>query len=272
MIIDCFTFFNEYDILEGRLEYLFDRVDYFLIIEANLSFSGKIKPFNYINNISRYKKYADKIIYFPIDIPRNDYIWEHYPGRHPKYSDPEWQVEFRQRNHIGHALKLFPEDSVAIISDVDEIPNRDKLEEAIAAIETAPAVSMEQKVLVYNLNRFQPGTWCGPVVAKSCIVTNVSAQHCRDSRFFNMPRISNGGWHLTYWGDVAEIQTKIQNFAHQENNVPEYTDIDLIRKRMNLNLHPLEPMELIEKNVTLSVPVNDQLPSSFFNVFKKYQR
>lgn len=35
MLIDCFMFFNEYDIVEGRLEYLYDTVDYFVVVEAD---------------------------------------------------------------------------------------------------------------------------------------------------------------------------------------------------------------------------------------------
>ena len=35
MIFDCFTFFNENDLLELRLNYLNDVVDKFIIVEAN---------------------------------------------------------------------------------------------------------------------------------------------------------------------------------------------------------------------------------------------
>lgn len=34
-IYDCFTFFNEFELLELRLETLYDAVDYFVIVEAN---------------------------------------------------------------------------------------------------------------------------------------------------------------------------------------------------------------------------------------------
>ena len=65
MIVDSFIFFNEFDILEGRLEYLYDHVDYFVIVESNLTFSGNTKPLYFMNNMSRYKKYLDKVLYFP---------------------------------------------------------------------------------------------------------------------------------------------------------------------------------------------------------------
>ena len=34
-IIDCFTFYNELQLLEYRLSILYDVVDYFIIVEAN---------------------------------------------------------------------------------------------------------------------------------------------------------------------------------------------------------------------------------------------
>ena len=35
-IFDCFTFYNEFDILELRLQELWDTVDTFIIAEANI--------------------------------------------------------------------------------------------------------------------------------------------------------------------------------------------------------------------------------------------
>jgi len=39
-IIDCFTFYNEIDLLYYRLSILYEHVDYFIIVEANQTFSG----------------------------------------------------------------------------------------------------------------------------------------------------------------------------------------------------------------------------------------
>ena len=43
MIVDCFTFFNELDLLEIRLKYLYDSVDYFIIVEADKTHNGEDK-------------------------------------------------------------------------------------------------------------------------------------------------------------------------------------------------------------------------------------
>ena len=42
-IYDCFTFCNEFDLLELRLRELYDHVDYFVLVEANKTFQNKDK-------------------------------------------------------------------------------------------------------------------------------------------------------------------------------------------------------------------------------------
>ena len=46
MIFDCFTFFNENDLLEIRFNILKDIVNKFVIIEATKTFTGKEKDGN----------------------------------------------------------------------------------------------------------------------------------------------------------------------------------------------------------------------------------
>ena len=49
-IYDCFNFFNELDLLEIRLNTLKDSVDYFVIVESNVTHSGQFKPLYYEEN------------------------------------------------------------------------------------------------------------------------------------------------------------------------------------------------------------------------------
>jgi beta-1,4-mannosyl-glycoprotein beta-1,4-N-acetylglucosaminyltransferase len=69
MIYDCFTFFNELDLLELRLETLAHVVDYFVIVEADKTHAAAAKPFFFEENKNRFSKYLPKIIYAkPIDL------------------------------------------------------------------------------------------------------------------------------------------------------------------------------------------------------------
>ena len=56
MIYDCFTFFNELDLLELRLEFLDKYVDWFVISESSKTHSGQIKPLYYSINKKRFEK------------------------------------------------------------------------------------------------------------------------------------------------------------------------------------------------------------------------
>ena len=66
-IFDVFLLLNELDLLEIRLEALYEYVDYFVITEINETFSGIAKPFLFEKEKKRYQKYSDKIIYNPIN-------------------------------------------------------------------------------------------------------------------------------------------------------------------------------------------------------------
>lgn len=117
-LIDCFTFFNELDLLEIRLKYLCDVVDYFVIVEADTSFNGDAKQMVFKENISRFEPFMEKIIYVPINM-------KYFENK----NKVAWEREEFQRNCIQNGidtLKLKDTDLV-LISDIDEIPNKDIL-------------------------------------------------------------------------------------------------------------------------------------------------
>ena len=74
-IIDCFTFFNELDLLKFRLAELYDKVDHFILIESTKTFTGQVKPLYYSLNKDEFEKWNDKIIHvvvtdMPINLPQ----------------------------------------------------------------------------------------------------------------------------------------------------------------------------------------------------------
>ena len=78
-IFDTFTFYNELDLLELRLNILGDVVDYFVINEANITFTGKPKPLYYQENKERFKKWEDKIIHH-VTIDDNKTLEKYWEG------------------------------------------------------------------------------------------------------------------------------------------------------------------------------------------------
>jgi len=266
MIIDCFMFFNEYDILEGRLKYLYDTVDYFVIVESDITHSGQKKPLNYANNIDRYRKYSKKILYFPLSIDASQYNWNIKSQRTESFS-PQWAVENAQRNHIAQAIKLFKNDDIVIISDVDEIPNIQAINKSIRQLNyiTDPVmeVSLIQEMFYYNFNQKQVNPWNGSVISKVKNVINRGPQWFRSNRN-KFISIEHGGWHLSYWGDVEHIKTKLNSFAHQEYNTEQYNSIENIQSAID------QGKDLFGRNYNQFVKFDkNTLPKDFLLAFDK---
>ena len=91
MIFDCFTFNDELELLEIRLNVLKDVVDRFVLVEATKTFTNKSKPLIYEENKDRFKEFADKIIHIVVDDFPDD--------------DNPWARENWQRNKIMEGLK-----------------------------------------------------------------------------------------------------------------------------------------------------------------------
>lgn len=261
MIIDCFTFYNELDMLECRLNYLYDKVDKFVLVEASITHSGKAKSMYFAENKERYSKYLDKITYIPVHIDSSQYNWEHDQSRN--FKNASWQVENLQRNCILEGIKDLPNDAVIMISDLDEIPNRDAIDRAVRMLSTKQCVSMETRQFYYNLGQCLVEPWPATVLARAQYVKITSPQKLRDGKN-NMLWIKNGGWHLTYFGDASAIQNKIMNFAHQEYNRDQFTDLNYIENQVKngeeLYGRPF-PMVRIKANT---------FPESFLKCFGRY--
>ena len=118
-LLDTFIFYNELDLLLYRLSTLYDVIDHFVIVESTLTFTGKQKPLYYQENISKFERFSDKIIYILVD----DLIEE--KNINIKNKD-QWRNEYHQRNSIDKGISLLNlnNDDLIIISDVDEIPDK----------------------------------------------------------------------------------------------------------------------------------------------------
>jgi len=227
MIIDTFLFCNELDMLEKRLEYLYDTVDLFLIVEADHTFVGNYKPLHFLFNQARFKPYLNKILYCPynVDLSRYDFT------THNK--EEFFKVEIDQRNYIGEMLARFPNDTLVILSDLDEIPTKHKLPEAINGLNFNgfDVVVIKCDMFYYNFNQKQVIPWWGPIVCRNSYIQKYNAQWARSNRVYNAA-LNNAGYHLGYWGDPNNIKYKIENFAHQEYNKEEFTNVENIAQRI----------------------------------------
>ena len=124
-IVDCFSYFNEKELLELRVRLLEDYVDKFVITEANYTHSGIPKEYTLKETIKELGLPEDKIEVIEIDLS-NDKL-----GPSTKYeklweSDPKYESrEKLQRDAISQCLQRIEctDDTMFIVSDCDEIIN-----------------------------------------------------------------------------------------------------------------------------------------------------
>ena len=226
-IIDCFLFYNEFDIINYRLNVLNDIVDYFVIIEATNTFSGKDKPL-FSNNLKElFELHKDKIIHIVVEDTPHKYPNINYANKE------QWANEIHQRNCIKRGLdklNLLDEDFI-IIADVDEIPDSTTLQ--LIKNNTIPVYvnTLEMDLYYYNLNSKLTTKWHSVKIVLYRIFKEGKLT-CEDYRGFKCPIIKNGGWHLSYFGDKHFIRNKIQQFSHQEYNNDSFINLEKIEYRL----------------------------------------
>ena len=219
-IFDCFQYFNEDHIADLRFNILNEFVDKFVIVESTVNHQGKPKKLHF--DISKYKKFKNKISYIIVD-DTPDEIKKHHEGG-------ESLVEQHQRNSIMKGLKNANDNDLIILSDADEIPDLNKLNE----FKSKYAV-FSQKMCMYKLNllNLKENNWHG---SRICLKKNFkSPQWIRNLKFKkypfwridkirNLQIINNAGWHFAYLQTPENISNKIKSFAHGEFNKTSIVD------------------------------------------------
>ena len=107
-VFDCFTFFNELDLLEVRLNELAPVVDVFVIAEATRTFTGKEKPLYFKENSARFAPFLDRMVHVVVD---------DFPD-----TSSSWTREIHQRDCVRRGLASAGPEDILLLSDVDEIP------------------------------------------------------------------------------------------------------------------------------------------------------
>ena len=231
MIYDCFSYWDEDLLLDLRLNILNKFVDYFVIVEGNKTWQNNPKELKF--DISKYSKFKNKIIYVPVrDMPSGD--------------NPYLRENF-QRNCIVRGLKNASDEDIVIISDIDEIPNPEKI------IKFKPKnkyAVFKQKHFYYKFNLISKSNpyWFGSRVCVKYYLK--SPQWLRDLKFKKRPfwrldkiRLNNiideGGWHFCNLKNPENLLYKYKNLC--ETNDPHVFKEKIDEKFLNI--------ESIKKNI-----------------------
>jgi len=253
-IFDCFKFFNETELLDLRLMTLNDFVDFFVVVEANKTHTGKKKEFIFEQEKDQFSDYMNKIIYVKVyDLP--DYNRSNI-----------WEPENFQRNCITKGLEKAQIGDKIIISDIDEIPNPDAL---IANINTQHPVTMIQKLFYYHVNCMQNQPWCGTIIATQGDYE--SPQQLRNLARSEPKAIQkNGGWHYSFMGGAQKVKTKVENIAESHliaNKVGSVADIE---RKIKIQADLWNREEGVFQKHIVDISVDGMAPKCINEFIEKY--
>ena len=224
-VVDCFLFYNELDLLKFKLKELNDVVDHFVLIESKYTFVGNDKELYYEKNKDKFAEYSDKIIHVIHDNnatlkngPRDDGL----PN--------SWSNEKEQRFYgtKGIVQLNLADHDIIIVSDLDEIVDKNTLKKIKENGLEEPISCLEQDMYYYNLTNRLNNKWYQSKILSykkyKEYVDNVTKfntlvrpkYNTRGKHIGNYPIIKKGGWHFSFFGGVDMIKNKINNYSHTE--------------------------------------------------------
>ncbi|MBQ4403101.1 MAG: hypothetical protein II857_01700 [Selenomonadaceae bacterium] len=225
-VYDCFTFYNELELLELRLKALWDVVDCFVIVEADKKHTNEPKPFYFWERQDEFREFFSKIRHLPVEMTVD------FKGV------GDWSIENAQRDAIAYGLSDAAPDDLIMISDLDEIPSPDvfrRLKENTIRL-TIPyfvpenqqgfflipstisandyleygAIALEQNRYYYYFDLMNSNIFTDTVLTKRKNLTTPQELRNLKDKF---PRVSEGGYHFSYMGGVDRVINKMTSIV-----------------------------------------------------------
>ena len=223
--VDACILYNEIDLLQIRLEELWEQVDHFVVVEADETFAGAPKPLFFRAHEARFARYREKLVYHPI---------AGLPAIGRQSEEARFAREAAQRDAIGAALARLPlaPDDIVIVGDVDEIPRGSavaEIERSLAGPDYAIFLLSNHRGYVNNVSAaaLNRRTIAGPVACRVRTLRREGAHAVRRGRGKSGGVISrrspayayveNGGWHFYSLGGPEAVWLKAANFSHIED-------------------------------------------------------
>ena len=232
-----------------RFNYLKDVVNLFVIIEANITYSGRKKANFYLDDdekaladIRKLNKTLEvKVLNIPM--PKN-FAYFSEKGRNHKY-DMAWNREEFVRN-VGLSIVLYslpPQQRfILLVADCDEIPRREmfsKLRDQYEILKSGLALQMLNCIYSFKWVQYfrQIRIW-----TRAYVITDQSGEllkkyktldKLRSISEFKLPLYANAGWHCSFCMQVDDIVRKIKSFSHLEFDLPSFTNKQWVSQRVS---------------------------------------
>ena len=239
MLVDTFMFYNEFDVLELRLECLDRYVDRFVLVEAEVNHVGGPKPLYFNENKERYAKWLHKIEHVIVKADEA-----------PKDENP-WAREKYQRECILRGLEGVPDQAIVMVSDVDEIPDM-----KLIPFEKLPHLicSVHMWMFEYSLDYLFTGEpWFGTVITNCELFKRAGPNYLRDNRW-KFPCFRTAGWHLSSFGSPMHVWQKMSTYAHAKDATHVIHDQETYQKWIEGGVHIDGQTQLIPRPPEVSLP------------------
>lgn len=248
------TIFNgEFDMLRLRLAELNSIVDRFIIVESAYTFTNIFKGLK-LKEHPILREYKNKIVYL---------IIEKFPEVQNSWGREEYQRNFA----IKYIKENLQNNDILILADLDEIPKADIIKEFKNKKEIH---SLDMDFYYYNFNWLKPTIWHLAFICRKSHLNALSIQECRnESLKGTYPRISNAGWHLSYFMTINEIKNKVRSFSHEELNTEEYLNDENIINAISTgkDLFKRGENEDCIKRINQELPVNYKILPKMFHPY-----
>jgi len=284
--------FNEVDMLELRLMEMSPVVDYFIIIESNITHSKLPKPLHFLENQHRFEPYLDRIFYVYL---QEDYLLEGTGHSH-------WDRETKQRNAVVEALsrlktgEVGPEvsipmpqdDDLVLIADIDEIIRRHVIEGLRECEEFSSPTLLHLDWYLYSVLWKASIPWGviareGPVVVTAGFLlaghqeeegrtASAMRRLLRPSHlpsFSSLPIavIQSAGWHFSSFGGPTSMRDKLISYADHVYEKGFLLDMETIERLQHYGVPYFFMAQMEDENDNLFLPNDlnsDSLPLSLY--------
>ncbi|KAL8739680.1 MAG: hypothetical protein Q9190_007541 [Brigantiaea leucoxantha] len=234
-IYDLFIINSELDWLEIRMGELQQEVDFFVIVEADHTFTDTPKPLYVQENWSHFKRFHSKMIYHILNDTGVDF-------------QSTWARESFSRNAMFDQVIPLLDDKqaaglgdVILVSDVDEIPRPDTLK-ALRNCAFPRDLTLRSHFYYYGFQWLHRGDqWPHPQATfYEGPDHTLKPDELRTGSGSNA-EIWSAAWHCSYcFGRLEDLVNKIQSFSHTEMNQPAFTDRRKILQRVRHGIDMFE--------------------------------
>lgn len=248
-VVDIFPYNGDFIAL-FRLQYLYNYVDEFIIIEARCTFSGVQKPallFTTDENREKFAPYMEKITYvvveeFPPYPDSGNSGWLSFsqsfsPEFSKQLSGMLVTPNFWRANYQRLFSKFFlrpisdrGEQQLVLVTDCDELPNRTHFPQLHDLIKHNPhhhePIPLFMMFFYYNFNTVNPFSWMQAYVITTqgyLALTDMLSPRIPPPTALPSLHVKQGGWHLSYFMSLDEIRRKMNSIAEQSIHSTEST-------------------------------------------------